>query len=350
VCGGFCVVSLISFFYVTSFVLSVCFSSLFFPPLLLLRPCPLLRLPLLSLTLPPLLAPLSCFYARQIASTKSCSIGSAGGPANPPLGPPGRTSCWRDSLSPPSNSSPRRTHVCVVPACGLDPLCSLSRRKKAVNAAGRPRSKASALKKLSAVLNRSQSLLQRHRVSLLVRLRNQTPRRIASGTSSVSRRHAAGADPLLLVRDPKATRTAGRPFYPISTSRPWRYLAWFVSHAVKSPFEKPALISASKLSASGPPEGFETHSGATQSVLHRHPLCADLSKSRQLNPRNGAWYPKAILTFTMQSPRYVAKYGAINFVSFSAAPGCIVIPRRIGHRMQNALAPRRLNRPKSEAQ
>jgi len=70
------------------------------------------------------------------------------------------------------------------------------------------------------------------------------------------------------------------------------------------------------------------------------PLWAhDLSKSRKLKPRTAAWYPKTFLTF---SDAIAAARCEIwgHQISFMSRPrrNRVEIPRRIWHRMQNALA------------
>jgi hypothetical protein len=47
----------------------------------------------------------------------------------------------------------------------------------------------------------------------------------------------------------------------------------------------------------------------------------DLAKSKTLKPSTAAWYPKSVLTFSMPSPQFDAKYGhQISFMSREHSP------------------------------
>src|SRR6266853_6758149 len=193
-----------------------------------------------------------------------------------------------------------RNHVCVVTRLRLDAnLFAFPPQKR--KRRGRPPIKGKRLKKLSAVLNDPKVSWQRHRVSLWYGRTNRLVE-IASGTAIWYR---GGTPPVpirwLLVRDPKG-ELEPQPL-------------WSDKAILRTP---PALLSLFSIV-----------------TLWAH----DLSKSRKLKPRTAAWYPKAFLTFS-DAIAAVRREIWGHQISFMSRPrrDSIVIPRRIWHRMQNALA------------
>ena len=149
-----------------------------------------------------------------------------------------------------------RNHVCVVTRLRLDAnLFAFPPQKR--KGRGRPPIKGKRLKKLSTVLNDPKLSWQRHPVSLWYGRTNRIVE-IASGTAIWYR---SGTPPVpirwLLVRDPKANSNRRLSSPPIAM--PVRAISSPGSCRVgrsKSPSRKPAPISVSKPSVSGPTKQF----------------------------------------------------------------------------------------------
>ena len=239
-----------------------------------------------------LLAPSKRFYAGKIARTQDAArLGAPGRPANPSLAPrslhrPGRRQRVRGHRIPRRSSQPCLCRHSLAARCQPVRLPAA----KVAKAAADRRSKASACKKLSAVLNDRKVSWQRYRVSLWYGRTNRLVE-IASGTAIWYR---SGMPPVpirwLLVRDPKGELEPQAFLATDLNARPCDILAWFVSRVgrSKSPSRKPAPISASKPSVSGPTKQSFAPRRPARPVLNRHPLGArprQITKAQAENRR-----------------------------------------------------------------
>jgi hypothetical protein len=233
-----------------------------------------------------------------------------------------------------------RNHVCVVTRLRLDAnLFAFPPQKR--KRRGRPPIKGKRLKKLSAVLNDPKVSWQRHRVSLWYGRTNRLVE-IASGTAIWYR---GGTPPVpirwLLVRDPKGELQPQAFLATDLNVRPCDILAWFVSRwQVEVTFEETRAHLGVETQRQWSDKAILRTTPALLSLFSIVTLWAhDLSKSRKLKPRTAAWYPKAFLTFS-DAIAAVRREIWGHQISFMSRPrrDSIEIPRRIWHRMQNALA------------
>src|SRR5713101_3990337 len=186
-----------------------------------------------------------------------------------------------------------RNHVCVVTRLRLDAnLFAFPPQKR--KRRGRPPIKGKRLKKLSAVLNDPKGELE--------------PQAFLATDLNV---------------------------------RPCDILAWFVSRwQVEVTFEETRAHLGVETQRQWSDKAILRTTPALLSLFSIVTLWAhDLSKSRKLKPRTAAWYPKAFLTFS-DAIAAVRREIWGHQISFMSRPrrDSIEIPRRIWHRMQNALA------------
>jgi len=270
-------------------------------------------------------SPSKRFYAATSRAPKTLLDGSAGGPAKSPLAPRPEQSGWSpNSRSPPSNSSPQcANHVCSVTSLAArSNLFAFPQQK--VNAAAGRRFNGKRLKKLSASCKDP-------KVSLA------TPRSASGRPEPTARRNSRGtaiwyraAQQPGPIHAGCSSRSKGEP-----KSRPsWLRSSTSVRaisspgssvRAGRSPFGKPAASSRRRNSAaSGQKKAtFFEPSGATQSVLHRHPLGARSLQSLESSSQNRtACIQKHSGPSAMQSPRDVEKYGH-QILSVSGRAGIV---------------------------
>src|SRR6516225_1354687 len=198
-----------------------------------------------------------------------------------------------------------RSHLCVVTRLRLDAnLFAFPPQKR--KGRGRPPIKGKRLKKLSAILKDRKVRWQRCRVSLWYGRTN----RIVEITSGTAIWYRSGVPPVPIRWQVEVTFEEVRAHLGVETQRQWSDKAILRT--------TPALLGLFSIVA----------------------LCAhELSKSRKLKPRTAAWYPKAVLTFS-DAIAAVRRETWAHQISFMSRPrrDSIEIPRRIWHRMQNALA------------
>jgi hypothetical protein len=233
-----------------------------------------------------------------------------------------------------------RRHVCVVTRLRLDANLfhpPTERRK----GRGRPPTKGKPHKKLSAVLNDRKVRWMRYRVSLWY---GRTDRlvEIATGTALWYR---AGVPPVpirwLLVRDPSGQLEPQAFLSTDVEARPCDILGWFISRwQVEVTF---AEVRAHL--------GVETQrQWSDKAILRTTPVLLglfaivtlwthDLAKSRKLQPRTTAWYPKKVLTFSDAIAAVRREIWAHQISSMSRpSRNTVEIPRHIWLRMEYALA------------
>src|SRR6201997_2422256 len=233
-----------------------------------------------------------------------------------------------------------RNHVCVVTRLRLDAnLFDFPPQRR--KGRGRPPIKGKPQKKLSALLKDRKVSWKRYRVGLWYGRTNRLVE-IASGTALWYR---AGVTPVpirwLLVRDPKGELEPQAFLATDLKANPGDILSWFVSRwQLEVTFEE---VRAHL--------GVETQrQWSDKAILRTTPVLLglfsivtlwahDLSRSRKLKPRTAAWYPKAVPTFS-DAIAAVRREIWAHQISFMSRPrrDSIEIPRRIWHRMQNALA------------
>ncbi len=233
-----------------------------------------------------------------------------------------------------------RNHVCVVTRLRLDANL-FDFPPPARKGPGRPPIKGKPLKKLTAILKDRKVSWRRYCVSLWYGQTNRSVE-IATGTAIWYR---GGLPPVpirwLLVRDPKGELEPHAFLATDLNAHPRDILAWFVSRwQVEVTFED---VRAHL--------GVETQrQWSDKAILRTTPVLLglfsivtlwahDLSKSRSFKPRDAAWYPKAVLTFS-DAIAAVRRQIWAHQTSFLSRPSRyhIEIPRHIWHRMQNALA------------
>ena len=233
-----------------------------------------------------------------------------------------------------------RNHVCVVTRLRLDAnLFAFPPQKR--KGRGRPPIKGKRLKKLSAILNDRNVSWQRYRVSLWYGRTNRLVE-IASGTAIWYR---GGSPPVpirwLLVRDPKGELEPQAFLATDLDASPCDILAWFVSRwQVEVTFEETRAHLGVETQRQWSDNAILRTTPALLALFSIVTLWAhDLSKSRKLTPQTAAWYPKAFLTFS-DAIAAVRREIWGHQISFMSRPrrDSIEIPRRIWHRMQNALA------------
>src|SRR5260221_638508 len=160
-----------------------------------------------------------------------------------------------------------------------------------------------------------------------------------------SKRFYAGKSPVpirwLLVRAPKGELQPQAFLASDLNVRPCDILAWFVSRwQVEVTFEETRAHLGVETQRQWSDKAILRTSPALLSLFSIVTLWAhDLSKSRKLKPRTAAWHPKAFLTFS-DAIAAVRREIWGHQISFMSRPrrDSIEIPRRIWHRMQNALA------------
>ena len=232
-----------------------------------------------------------------------------------------------------------RKHVCVVTRLRLDAnLFEFPPPKR--KGRGRPPIKGKPPQKALRHPQGSQGLLATLPRQSLVRPNQSHRRDRHRHRHLVSRRRAAGADPLASgARSHRRTRAPGLPGN--RSRRPPRdILDWFVSRwQVEVTFEE---VRAHL--------GVETQrQWSDNAILRTTPALLglfsivtlwthDLAKSRKLKPRTAAWYPKSVLTFS-DAIAAVRREIWAHQISFMSRPrrDSIEIPRHIW-RMENALA------------
>src|SRR5712671_1009382 len=215
-----------------------------------------------------------------------------------------------------------RNHVCVVTRLRLDAnLFAFPPQKR--KRRGRPPIKGKRLKKLSAVLNDPKVSWQRHRVSLWYGRTNRLVE-IASGTAIWYR---GGTPPVpirwLLVRDPKGElEPQDLPGY--RSQRPSVRYPRLVrqSLAGRSHLRGNPRSSRRRNSAPVVRQGNSSnHSGATQSVLHRHPLGARSLQVSKAQAQNGRLVSKSIPDLQRCNRRGTSRnMGPSDFFHVPAAP------------------------------
>jgi hypothetical protein len=233
-----------------------------------------------------------------------------------------------------------RNHVCVVTRLRLDAnLFAFPPQKH--KGRGRPPIKGKRLKKLSAILKDRKVRWQRCRVSLWYGRTN----RIVEITSGTAIWYRSGVPPVpirwLLVRDPKGELEPQAFLATDLDAGPGDILAWFVSRwQVEVTFEEVRAHLGVETQRQWSDKAILRTTPALLGLFSIVALCAhELSKSRKLKPRTAAWYPKAVLTFS-DAIAAVRRETWAHQISFMSRPrrDSIEIPRRIWHRMQNALA------------
>jgi hypothetical protein len=233
-----------------------------------------------------------------------------------------------------------RRRVCVVTRLRMDAnLFNFPPPKR--KARGRPAKKGKPHKKLSALLKDRTVSWQRCRISLWYGRTNRVVE-IATGTALWYR---SGVEPVpirwLLVRDPTGELEPQAFLATDLNAHPRDILTWFVSRwQVEVTFEE---VRAHL--------GVETQrQWSDKAILRTTPILLglysiialwthDLAKARKLKPRTAAWYPKSVLTFS-DAIAAVRREIWAHQISAMSRPhrDTIEIPRRIWHRMQNALA------------
>ena len=233
-----------------------------------------------------------------------------------------------------------RSHLCVVTRLRLDAnLFAFPPQKR--KGRGRPPIKGKRLKKLSAILKDRKVRWQRCRVSLWYGRTN----RIVEITSGTAIWYRSGVPPVpirwLLVRDPKGELEPQAFLATDLDAGPGDILAWFVSRwQVEVTFEEVRAHLGVETQRQWSDKAVLRTTPALLGLFSIVALCAhELSKSRKLKPRTAAWYPKAVLTFS-DAIAAVRRETWAHQISFMSRPrrDSIEIPRRIWHRMQNALA------------
>jgi hypothetical protein len=233
-----------------------------------------------------------------------------------------------------------RSHLCVVTRLRLDAnLFAFPPQKR--KGRGRPPIKGKRLKKLSAILKHRKVRWQRCRVSLWYGRTN----RIVEITSGTAIWYRSGVPPVpirwLLVRDPKGELEPQAFLATDLDAGPGDILAWFVSRwQVEVTFEEVRAHLGVETQRQWSDKAILRTTPALLGLFSIVALCAhELSKSRKLKPRTAAWYPKAVLTFS-DAIAAVRRETWAHQISFMSRPrrDSIEIPRRIWHRMQNALA------------
>lgn len=233
-----------------------------------------------------------------------------------------------------------RSHLCVVTRLRLDAnLFAFPPQKR--KGRGRPPIKGKRLKKLSAILKDRKVRWQRCRVSLWYGRTN----RIVEITSGTAIWYRSGVPPVpirwLLVRDPKGELEPQAFLATDLDAGPGDILAWFVSRwQVEVTFEEVRAHLGVETQRQWSDKAILRTTPALLGLFSIVALCAhELSKSRKLKPRTAAWYPKAVLTFS-DAVAAVRRETWAHQISFMSRPrrDSIEIPRRIWHRMQNALA------------
>jgi hypothetical protein len=233
-----------------------------------------------------------------------------------------------------------RSHLCVVTRLRLDAnLFAFPPQKR--KGRGRPPIKGKRLKKLSAILKDRKVRWQRCRVSLWYGRTN----RIVEITSGTAIWYRSGVPPVpirwLLVRDPKGELEPQAFLATDLDAGPGDILAWFVSRwQVEVTFEEVRAHLGVETQRQWSDKAILRTTPALLGLFSIVALCAhELSKSRKLKPRTAAWYPKAVLTFS-DAIAAVRRETWAHQISFMSRPrrDSIEIPRRIWHRMQNALA------------
>jgi hypothetical protein len=233
-----------------------------------------------------------------------------------------------------------RSHLCVVTRLRLDAnLFAFPPQKR--KGRGRPPIKGKRLKKLSAILKDRKVRWQRCRVSLWYGRTN----RIVEITSGTAIWYRSGVPPVpirwLLVRDPKGELEPQAFLATDLDAGPGNILAWFVSRwQVEVTFEEVRAHLGVETQRQWSDKAILRTTPALLGLFSIVALCAhELSKSRKLKPRTAAWYPKAVLTFS-DAIAAVRRETWAHQISFMSRPrrDSIEIPRRIWHRMQNALA------------
>jgi len=233
-----------------------------------------------------------------------------------------------------------RSHLCVVTRLRLDAnLFAFPPQKR--KGRGRPPIKGKRLKKLSAILKDRKVRWQRCRVSLWYGRTN----RIVEITSGTAIWYRSGVPPVpirwLLVRDPKGELEPQAFLATDLDAGPGDILAWFVSRwQVEVTFEEVRAHLGVETQRQWSDKAILRTTPALLGLFSIVALCAhELSKSRNLKPRTAAWYPKAVLTFS-DAIAAVRRETWAHQISFMSRPrrDSIEIPRRIWHRMQNALA------------
>jgi len=233
-----------------------------------------------------------------------------------------------------------RSHLCVVTRLRLDAnLFAFPPQKR--KGRGRPPIKGKRLKKLSAILKDRKVRWQRCRVSLWYGRTN----RIVEITSGTAIWYRGGVPPVpirwLLVRDPKGELEPQAFLATDLDAGPGDILAWFVSRwQVEVTFEEVRAHLGVETQRQWSDKAILRTTPALLGLFSIVALCAhELSKSRKLKPRTAAWYPKAVLTFS-DAIAAVRRETWAHQISFMSRPrrDSIEIPRRIWHRMQNALA------------
>jgi hypothetical protein len=233
-----------------------------------------------------------------------------------------------------------RSHLCVVTRLRLDAnLFAFPPQKR--KGRGRPPIKGKRLKKLSAILKDRKVRWQRCRVSLWYGRTN----RIVEITSGTAIWYRSGVPPVpirwLLVRDPKGELEPQAFLATDLDAGPGDILAWFVSRwQVEVTFEEVRAHLGVETQRQWSDKAILRTTPALLGLFSIVALCAhELSKSRKLKPRTAAWYPKTVLTFS-DAIAAVRRETWAHQISFMSRPrrDSIEIPRRIWHRMQNALA------------
>jgi len=233
-----------------------------------------------------------------------------------------------------------RSHLCVVTRLRLDAnLFAFPPQKR--KGRGRPPIKGKRLKKLSAILKDRKVRWQRCRVSLWYGRTN----RIVEITSGTAIWYRSGVPPVpirwLLVRDPKGELEPQAFLATDLDAGPGDILAWFVSRwQVEVTFGEVRAHLGVETQRQWSDKAILRTTPALLGLFSIVALCAhELSKSRKLKPRTAAWYPKAVLTFS-DAIAAVRRETWAHQISFMSRPrrDSIEIPRRIWHRMQNALA------------
>ena len=233
-----------------------------------------------------------------------------------------------------------RSHLCVVTRLRLDAnMFAFPPQKR--KGRGRPPIKGKRLKKLSAILKDRKVRWQRCRVSLWYGRTN----RIVEITSGTAIWYRSGVPPVpirwLLVRDPKGELEPQAFLATDLDAGPGDILAWFVSRwQVEVTFEEVRAHLGVETQRQWSDKAILRTTPALLGLFSIVALCAhELSKSRKLKPRTAAWYPKAVLTFS-DAIAAVRRETWAHQISFMSRPrrDSIEIPRRIWHRMQNALA------------
>ena len=233
-----------------------------------------------------------------------------------------------------------RSHLCVVTRLRLDAnLFAFPPQKR--KGRGRPPIKGKRLKKLSAILKDRKVRWQRCRVSLWYGRTN----RIVEITTGTAIWYRSGVPPVpirwLLVRDPKGELEPQAFLATDLDAGPGDILAWFVSRwQVEVTFEEVRAHLGVETQRQWSDKAILRTTPALLGLFSIVALCAhELSKSRKLKPRTAAWYPKAVLTFS-DAIAAVRRETWAHQISFMSRPrrDSIEIPRRIWHRMQNALA------------